>query len=84
MNIDKIKEKIIFQLNLEKLIIKNKGNNFKIIAVGDIFKNLTTVEKQKLIYAPLMKFILNKTIHSISIRTYSSLEWKKNIRCIKK
>lgn len=84
MNINKIKKKIKLHLNLEKLIIKNKGDNFTIIAVGDVFKNLSPVEKQKLIYTPLMKYFLNKTIHAVSIKTYSPTEWKRSIKYIKK
>lgn len=81
MNINKIKEKIICQLNLKHLIIHKEGDNFRIIAVGDIFEGLNPVKRQKLIYAPLMKYILNKKIHALHIKVYSSLEWKnKNIK----
>lgn len=78
MNINFIKKIIKTNLTLKKLIIKKDGDNFKIIAVSDKFIGLSKLERHKLIYFPLTKYILNNSIHSVSIYTYSTQEWETN------
>lgn len=77
------KEKIYFilskKLKLKKIYVNGSNLNFNIIAIDDVFKKLNDVEKQKIIYKPLFKYILEKKIHSISIESYSLKEWKNKI-----
>ncbi|NIH41075.1 MAG: BolA/IbaG family iron-sulfur metabolism protein [Buchnera aphidicola (Periphyllus aceris)] len=74
----KIKKILIKKLNLFYVKIKKKNNYYKIIAVSNIFLNMNEVNRQKCIYAPLLKHIIKKKIHAISIKTYSLNEWKKS------
>ncbi|UDG80280.1 BolA family protein [Candidatus Annandia pinicola] len=67
------------KLKLKKIYVNGDNSNFNIIAIDDIFKKLDDIEKQKIIYKPLFKYILKKKIHSISIESYSIKEWKKKI-----
>ncbi|NIG99290.1 MAG: BolA/IbaG family iron-sulfur metabolism protein [Buchnera aphidicola (Periphyllus acericola)] len=81
----KIKKILIKKLNLFYVKIKKKNNYYKIFAVSNIFLNMNEVNRQKYIYAPLLKYIIKKKIHAISIKTYSLNEWKKyNKKIIKK
>ncbi|USS94459.1 BolA/IbaG family iron-sulfur metabolism protein [Buchnera aphidicola] len=73
----KIKKILFNKLNLSYIKIKKKNNYYKIIAVGKIFSNMNMLEKQKIIYSHLLKYITNKKIHAISIKSYSNKEWNK-------
>ncbi|WP_367675170.1 BolA/IbaG family iron-sulfur metabolism protein [Buchnera aphidicola] len=57
--------------------VQKENEYYKIIAVGEIFLNKNEVHKQKMIYSHLLKYIKNNKIHAISIKTYSTKEWKK-------
>ncbi|WP_343126417.1 BolA family transcriptional regulator [Buchnera aphidicola] len=73
----KIKKLLKKKLSLKKIIIKGFEKNIEIIAIGEIFLNLKTVQREKIIYFPLMKYFQNNDIHSICIQTYTLQEWKK-------
>ncbi|MBK4765286.1 MAG: BolA/IbaG family iron-sulfur metabolism protein [Pantoea sp. Brub] len=75
MDNNKIKQLLNDELKLQHLYVKSNNKYIQIIAVGDIFNGLSHVNKQKIIYAPLMKYIANNTIHAISIQTYTNNEW---------
>lgn len=66
------------KLNLKKIYVTGDSNHIKIIAVSNIFKNVSPVERQKMIYKPLISMITNKKIHAVSIVSYTSNEWKIN------
>lgn len=71
-------ESILYKkLKLEEIYVTNDGKHYRIIAIGKIFKNINNIQKQKIIYQPLTKYILNNTIHAVSIKTYTPKEWKK-------
>ncbi|CUR53231.1 hypothetical protein [Buchnera aphidicola] len=65
------------KLLLKEIIIKGFEKNIEIIAIGQIFLNLKQVQRQKIIYAPLMKYFENNDIHSICIEAYTLKEWSK-------
>ncbi|WWO99593.1 MAG: BolA/IbaG family iron-sulfur metabolism protein [Candidatus Dasytiphilus stammeri] len=64
---------------LKTLYVEGNNKNFRIIAISDRFKNLNRVEKQQIIYNPLMKYIANNDIHAISIETYTPEEWSQQV-----
>ncbi|WP_343187637.1 BolA/IbaG family iron-sulfur metabolism protein [Buchnera aphidicola (Periphyllus koelreuteriae)] len=74
---NKIKKILIKKLNLFYVKVKKKNNYYKITAVGKIFFKTNEVNRQKIIYSPLLKLITKKKIHAISIKAYSLNEWKK-------
>ncbi|XBC41615.1 MAG: BolA/IbaG family iron-sulfur metabolism protein [Buchnera aphidicola (Kaburagia rhusicola rhusicola)] len=74
---EKIKHLLIQSLSLHQVKVTGNNNYIEIIAIDDVFHNKSEVEKQKIIYSKLMNYIIDKTIHSISIKTYSLKEWKK-------
>ncbi|XBC43161.1 MAG: BolA/IbaG family iron-sulfur metabolism protein [Buchnera aphidicola (Meitanaphis flavogallis)] len=74
---EKIRHLLIQSLSLHQVKVTGNNNYIEIIAIDDVFHNKNEVEKQKIIYSQLMNYIIDKTIHSISIKTYSLKEWKK-------
>ncbi|CAL4323556.1 BolA/IbaG family iron-sulfur metabolism protein [Buchnera aphidicola] len=77
MNIQKIQFLLIKKLNLKTAYVTGDQNHINIIAIGDIFKGVSPVKKQKMIYTLLIEMITQKKIHAISIESYSIEEWNK-------
>lgn len=63
---------------LKKILVTGNSNHITILAVGNIFTNMSTVKRQQLIYSPLTHLISEKHIHAITINTFSPKEWEKN------
>ncbi|XBC37503.1 MAG: BolA/IbaG family iron-sulfur metabolism protein [Buchnera aphidicola (Meitanaphis microgallis)] len=76
---EKIKKILQQSLSLDTIQVTGDNNYIEIIAIDNIFHDKNEVERQKIIYTQLMNYIINKTIHSISIKTYSLKEWKKQL-----
>ena len=84
---NKIKNKIITQLdikyiNISDLTDKHKnhiqydgGGHYKLIVVSDDFKNYTLIQRHQLIYK-ILKNMIKKEIHAISIETKTVEEYK--------
>ncbi|ACL30185.1 BolA family transcriptional regulator [Buchnera aphidicola str. APS (Acyrthosiphon pisum)] len=77
MDNQEIKLLLIKKLNLEQANITGDSNHIKIIAIGNIFKNVSQVKRQQIIYAPLIDMIKEKHIHAVSIMSYTPEEWEK-------
>lgn len=77
MNIEIIKEKLEKALVLDKCIVKGENGSFQVIAVGDVFSDLSRVKKQQLIYGPLTEEIASNAIHALTIKALTPDEWQK-------
>ncbi|PTB89141.1 cell division protein BolA [Pseudidiomarina aestuarii] len=64
-------------LQLDELIVKAEGSHANIIAVGEIFADLSRVKKQQLVYAPLKAIIADGSLHAVTIKTYTPQEWQR-------
>ncbi|NDJ56198.1 BolA family iron metabolism protein IbaG [Enterobacteriaceae bacterium 4M9] len=65
-------------LPLEEVYVSGDGSHFQVIAVGDMFAEMSRVKKQQAVYAPLMEFIADNRIHAVSIKTYTPSEWERD------
>ncbi|MCW5197576.1 BolA/IbaG family iron-sulfur metabolism protein [Buchnera aphidicola] len=74
---NKIKKILNNKLKLKYIKIIKNNNYYKILAVGDIFLKMNMVDRQKIIYSPLISYIQENKIHAISIKAYSNKEWRK-------
>ena len=72
-----IKSLLIKKLGLTKISIEGDNQHIKIIAVGNIFKGMSPVKRQQIVYAPLIEMITEKHIHAVSIMSYTNEEWEK-------
>ncbi|BAP58686.1 BolA family protein [Candidatus Tachikawaea gelatinosa] len=80
-----IKQILISELSLQKVYLNSEDNNhFHLIAIGNIFNNLNSLEKEQIIYKVLMDYIINGDIHAISIKTFTPNEWLENANLYKK
>lgn len=81
------KQEIINKLNssleLDDIhVMTDDGSHFQIIAVSELFADLSRVKKQQAIYAPLAEFINDNHIHALSIKTYTPTEWQRERKLI--
>ena len=77
MNIETIKEKLEQALVLDECIVKGENGTFQVIAVGDIFSDLSRVKKQQIIYGQLTAEIASNAIHALTIKALTPDEWQK-------
>lgn len=76
MTSDDLKEILMQSISLEEVYVKNMDKHYKIIVVSKSFININRVEQQKIVYAPLVDYIVKNIIHSVIINTYSPEEWR--------
>lgn len=78
MDKQEIIAKLKNSLNLDDVhVMTNDGSHFQVIAVGEMFAELSRLKKQQAIYAPLAEFINDNRIHALSIKTYTPTEWQR-------
>lgn len=73
--IEHIKQQLNNALSLTELHVKEDGNHFEVIAVGELFAGLSRVKKQQAVYAPLKELIADNRIHALSIKAFTPDEW---------
>lgn len=77
MNIEIIKEKLEQALALDVCIVKGENGTFQVIAVSEMFNEMSRVKKQQTIYAPLVEDIATNAIHALTIKALTPSEWQK-------
>ncbi|MCC8365107.1 BolA family iron metabolism protein IbaG [Xenorhabdus sp. PB61.4] len=78
MDTNEIKQVLMEKLVLDEVIVSGDGSHFQIIAVGEIFGELSRVKQQQTVYAPLMEYIADNRIHALSIKTYTPAQWQRD------
>ncbi|VFP85919.1 BolA family protein [Candidatus Erwinia haradaeae] len=73
-----IKSALLKILPLQKVYVTGDSSHLQIIAIGQIFNGLSRVQKQKIVYAPLVSYITDNHIHAISIKTFTPEEWNRD------
>lgn len=73
---DKIKNEIKNKIYDAEINIQTNNNKyFNIIIISNEFDKKPIVDRQKMIYDILEKYIIDKSINAISFKTYSKNEW---------
>ena len=78
MDVAQIEALINADLTLDELHVAFDGSQCKVIAVADFFDELSRVKKQQTIYKPLQAFINDGSIHAVTIKTFSTEQWKRD------
>lgn len=67
---------IIKQLpDAEIKIFTNDNKYFNAIIISNVFIGKELIERQQIIYDILGCYLINKSIHALSFKTYSKDEW---------
>ena len=65
-------------LELDELHVKFDGSQCTIIAVADFLGELSRVKRQQAVYAPLKEAIKEGKIHAVTIKIFTTEQWKKD------
>ena len=77
MNINSIKQKVndkISGARVEVVDTTGTGDHFSIVVISDIFNKMTLINRHKLIYQSLDKYV-TKEIHALQIKAYTEEEF---------
>jgi len=77
VEVSEIEKLINDALDLDELHVKFDGSQCVIIAVADFLGELSRVKKQQVVYAPLKQAISDGVIHAVSIKTFTTADWKR-------
>lgn len=58
-----------------KVEVEELQGKYIVSVIGDIFKDMSSLERQKEIYAPLTQYITEGKLHAVSVRGYTQEEW---------
>ncbi|EKN3362237.1 BolA family iron metabolism protein IbaG [Yersinia ruckeri] len=78
METTEIKDVLMRALALDEVQVTGDGSHFQVIAVGELFTEMSRVKKQQTVYTPLMEYIADNRIHALSIKTYTPQEWQRD------
>ena len=77
MNINSIKQKVKDEISGARVDVVDTtgtGDHFSILVVSDIFNKMTLINRHKLIYQSLDKYV-TKEIHALQIKAYTEEEF---------
>ena len=77
MTNDEIKRTLLDALDLAEVYIKSDGSHYSIIAVGEMFAELSRVKRQQAVYSPLAEKVADGTMHAVSIKTFTPDAWQR-------
>lgn len=64
-------------LELDEVHVQGDGSHYGVIAVSDVFASLSKVKQQQIIYAPLTDLFATNAIHALTIKTFTTEQWKR-------
>lgn len=77
MDVAQIEDMINQALDLSELHVTFDGSQCTIMAVSDIFDDMSRVKKQQAVYGPLADAINQGHIHAVTIKTFSNAQWQR-------
>lgn len=78
MDVPAIEKLINDAIELNELHVAFDGSQCKIIAVAELFSELSRVKRQQAIYAPLTPAINDGSIHAVTIKTFTPEQWQRD------
>ncbi|WP_100644525.1 BolA family protein [Alteromonas facilis] len=64
-------------LNLSEVHVQSDGSHVRVIAVSDVFDDMSRVKKQQYVYAPLKDMIADGSLHAVTIKTFNTEQWRR-------
>ena len=65
-------------LELDELHVKFDGSQCSVVAVADMFGELSRVKRQQVIFAPLADAIKDGSIHAVTVKTFTKAQWQRD------
>lgn len=76
MEAEEVKNRLTAELSDCEFDVRNEGNHFLVIAVGERFSGMNRVKKQQLIYGVLDDALRDGSIHALTIKAFTPEEWQ--------
>jgi acid stress-induced BolA-like protein IbaG/YrbA len=77
LDVTDIEKLLTDALTLDELRVTFDGSQCKVIAIADFFDELSRVQKQQVVYAPLAEAINAGHIHAVTIKTFTKAQWQR-------
>jgi acid stress-induced BolA-like protein IbaG/YrbA len=70
---EKVRERLehAFEGSVQVRDLTGTDNHFEVRVVSPAFEGKTPIERHKLVYAPLLHWIEDDTVHALSVRAYT-------------
>jgi len=78
LDVCEIEKLINDAIKLDELHVAFDGSQCKVIAVADVFDELSRVKRQQVVSAPLAQVIKEGVIHAITIKTFTTEQWQRD------
>lgn len=65
-------------LDLDELHVKFDGSQCSVMAVADMFGDLSRVKRQQIVFAALAEPIKSGSIHAVTIKTFTKEQWQRD------
>ncbi|MBL4908678.1 MAG: BolA family transcriptional regulator [Alteromonadaceae bacterium] len=78
MELSEIEQLIKDVLTLDELHVTFDGSQCKVVAVADMFGDMSRVKRQQAVYAPLANAISENKIHAVTIKTFTKEQWQRD------
>jgi acid stress-induced BolA-like protein IbaG/YrbA len=72
---DDLKNSIQEMIKTDTVLIESDGSHFLLTIVSDEFEGLSKIKRQQKVYACLNEYISNGSMHAVSMKTYTPVEW---------
>ena len=77
MNPQEVKDILLETPDFLEVYVSLDGTHYQIIVISDRFETMSKLKRQQEVFAPLMEHISDGTLHAISIKTFTSEQWKR-------
>ena len=77
MDVTEIENILKQALTLDELHVTFNGSQCTVMAISDMFADLSRVKKQQVVYAPLSEAINQGKIHAVTIKTFTNAQWQR-------
>lgn len=78
MEVQDIEKLINDALTLDELQVKFDGSQCSVVAVADMFADLSRVKRQQVVFAALADAIKEGSIHAVTVKTFTTAQWKRD------
>jgi acid stress-induced BolA-like protein IbaG/YrbA len=79
---DRVRERLesAFEGQVDVRDLTGTDNHFEVRVVSAAFEGKTPVQRHKLVYAPLLDWIEDDTVHALSVRAYTPAQHESLIK----
>ena len=78
MEVKEIEKLINDALVLDELQVKFDGSQCSVVAVADMFGDLSRVKRQQVVFATLADAIKDGSIHAVTVKTFTTAQWQRD------